>query len=52
MAGVLEIYRAPLLDGRPPAADALAWAAAMTVVFVLAGSYLFRRLEPDLDDHL
>lgn len=52
MAGVLEIYRAPLLDGRPPAADALGLAAAMTLVFVLAGYHLFRRLEPDLDDHL
>lgn len=52
MAGVLEIYRAPLLSSRAPPADSLAWAVVMTFFFAAAGSLLFRRLEPDLDDHL
>lgn len=52
LAGIVESYRAALLPGATFHLEPLAIAAASSVVCLVAGIVVFRRLEPRFDDHV
>jgi ABC-type polysaccharide/polyol phosphate export permease len=51
-ASLIEIYRRTLAQGSAASADVWLNAAAAAVVLLLAGTWIFHRLEPRFDDHV
>lgn len=52
LVGIIDGYRAVLIEGRVPDISALVWPAVAAGLFLLIGTFSFRRLRPDFLDRL
>jgi lipopolysaccharide transport system permease protein len=52
MAELITAYRQILFEHRFPDLWLLAWPAALSVIALVAGAFVFRRIGPTLSDHL
>ncbi len=52
LVGLIDAYRAVLIEGRVPDVSALVWPATAAVILLVIGAFTFRRLRPDFLDRL
>jgi ABC-2 type transport system permease protein len=52
LAGMVEVYRALLVDGAAPPGDVLTAAVVWPMLSLVLGAWAFRRYEPDFDDYM
>jgi ABC-type polysaccharide/polyol phosphate export permease len=52
MAGIIELYRDTMVAGWPASPMVLQMAVVTSLITLVAGVLVFRRLEPHFDDYI